>query len=260
MKLSSITLGSISSLCLGTALALTAASAAAGPVSQWDSSWTKMAADDTVGAGGFVDPGWGGQAFDAEYLYYKWDGPVLSIGLQSGFDLTTGHVATGGKDYYAGDLALSFDGNASNYEYAVDFGLFTADYGGKKVDATSDDPTDTGIDGAGLYSVSQWNTNVAFPQSNPFAMDLGTLVRSLTQNFSGDEIVGGDRSFYRVVSIDLSGLNISSNVAMHWTMSCGNDVIEGITRSTVKVPEPGTLALLSTGLLGLGIVRRRRRA
>ena len=258
MKLSSITLGSISSLCLGAALALTAGPAAAGLVSQWDASWTKMAADDTVGSGGFVDPGWGGQAFDAEYLYYKWDGPVLSIGLQSGFDLTTGHVATGGKDYYAGDLALSFDGNASNYEYAVDFGLYTEDYSGKKVDATADDPSDTGIDTAGLYSVSQWNTNVAFPQSNPFAMDRGMLIRTIT-NISGNEIVDGDRSFYRIVSIDLSGLNLTSNVAMHWTMSCGNDVIDGITRSTVKVPEPGTLALLGSGLFGLGLVRRRRR-
>jgi hypothetical protein len=123
MKLSSITLSSITSYCVGITFALTAASAAAGPVSQWDSSWTQVAADDTVGPGGFVDPGWGGQAFDAEYLYYKWSGSVLSIGVQSGFNLTTGLVASGGKNYYAGDLALSFDSNASNYEYAVDFCL-----------------------------------------------------------------------------------------------------------------------------------------
>jgi hypothetical protein len=235
----------------------------AGPVSQI-ASWRQAADDDGVGAGGFVGPGWGGQAFDAEYLYYKWSGSVLSIGLQSGFDLVTGVVASGGKKYYAGDLALSFDGNASTYEYAIDFGLYTEDYSGKKVDATADDATDTGSDVAGLYSVSQWNTTVAFPQSNPFAMDRGTLIRALADpNYPGQQNIAGfdstEGSFYRIVSIDLSGLNLGPNFAMHWTMSCGNDVLDGVTRETVKVPEPGTLALFGTGLLGLALVRRRRR-
>ena len=81
----------------------------------FDSSWTQIASEDYVGPSGYVNPGYGGQDFDAEYLYYKLAGTTLSIGLQSGFNLVTGSVYYSGKTYYAGDLALSIDGNTSTY-------------------------------------------------------------------------------------------------------------------------------------------------
>jgi len=57
----------------------------------------------------------------AEYLYKK-QGNSLAIALQTGFDVETGKQRHGRRDYYAGDLALSFDGDSSSYEYAFDFG------------------------------------------------------------------------------------------------------------------------------------------
>jgi len=216
--------------------------------------WTQIADDDGVNNGGYVNPGYGGQPFDAEYLAYKLVGNTLSIGLQAGFDLVDGHLVSGSANYYAGDLALSFDGNTSTYEYAFDFGLLTNNYGGNLVDADSSNPD--GIDTAGLYTVSTWDLDVYYTVSNPFAMDEGTIVTGSNGTTSAGQ--DGD-SYWRTVSFDISSLGLSSDFTLdaHWTMSCGNDAING--RGDVHVPEPATMLLFGTGLAGLaGLVTRRK--
>ncbi|HCW91017.1 MAG TPA: PEP-CTERM sorting domain-containing protein [Marinobacter sp.] len=41
-------------------------------------------------------------------------------------------------------------------------------------------------------------------------------------------------------------------IGLRWSMTCANDIVEG----SYTVPEPGTLALLGLGLLGLGLRKR----
>ena len=58
-------------------------------------------------------------------------------------------------------------------------------------------------------------------------------------------------------TIDLSGTSLadSSQIALHWGMTCANDVIEG------EIPAPVILLLMATGLLGVGVttaVKRKR--
>lgn len=244
----------------------------AAPLSAWDSSWTQFANDDGYTSNGYVNPGWGGQAFDAEYLYYKRTGNTLSIGLQTGFDLSDGRQQYGSDWYFAGDLALSFDGDTSGsggsgYEYGVDFGLLTKDYSAHHKalgDATGrvDMGSGNGIDPAGLYRNVGWNNGVYshFHVSDPFAMDAGTLVTGAGFSQStGSGMAGGETSYYRSVSFDLTalGLDLTQPIDLdaHWTMSCGNDAIDG----HASVPEPGALILMASGLFGLVGIRRLRR-
>ena len=57
--------------------------------------------------------------------------------------------------------------------------------------------------------------------------------------------------------VDLAALGLDGQIGLHWTMSCGNDVIEGVVPATASLPEPATMLLLGAGLSGLAAYRRR---
>lgn len=64
-----------------------------------------------------------------------------------------------------------------------------------------------------------------------------------------------------LLSLSIDMLNEWSNVkefGFHWTMTCGNDVIEGA--APAPVPEPTTIFLFGTGLVGLASFSRKKAA
>ncbi len=225
--------------------------------------WNVLAADDGVGNNGFVDPGWGGQAFDAEYLVYQLDGNTLKIGLQTGFNIIDGSQVHGGKTYYAGDLGLSFDTNDDTYEYAYDAGKETKNKDGDNVEADADASAGDGKDAEGIYKVTRWNEGINFDVSNPFAMDDGAIESSaFVDSGFGSEAISGELSYFRWVQLDLieilGGNWDTFTLSAHWTMSCGNDAIEG-SADVAPVPEPATMLLFGTGLAGLAGLRSRKK-
>ncbi|MCP3928862.1 MAG: PEP-CTERM sorting domain-containing protein [Bacteroidetes bacterium] len=256
-----------------------------------DDSWTEFSYSGGAllnGApDGIIAPGGGGQSFDTEYLFYKYnaDSNDLSIGLQTGFDVVDGHVRYNHRDYYAGDLALSFDGdvtigdsNESNYgntyEYAVDFGLFTRDSTGETIES-ADSGGSNGKDPAGLYRVARWDNDITQSSSSPFAMDWSDdeeySVTSLTDNSAGSGYVartshsGSNKSYWRTVTFNLDNivaLGDEFTVDAHWTMSCGNDAINGRTTlasNDTPVPEPSILALFGIGSLGMTFAGKKKK-
>ncbi len=301
------------------------------PFDFWSSDGWEVITD----ADGATTPGSGGQAFDTEYLYYKYNESTneISVGLQTGFDIIDGRLDYNNHAYYAGDLALSFDGvgandtNSSNnstnsdaysatYEYAIDFGLQTKTYNYGIIEASgaddynndgdlndsmtinysqtsdrtfSEGDNNDGVDQAGLYAVSEWNNDIYYTSSSPFAMDEGTLLQSIaftntglsngdissnpgTNSYGGGfsdgtNNSGTDASYFRVVTFSLDNIvDLASNftVDAHWTMSCGNDFINGnesyaASNPSNPVPEPSILALFSMGFLSMGLIAYRRR-
>ena len=265
----------------------------ADPLNVWN-GWTEFQTSDNVGniedyVGShdyngtmydeYVNPGWGGQDFDAEYLFYQYDvaSTTLSIGLQTGFDIIEGLVNHVGKDYYAGDLALSF-GGLNYFNYGIDFG-FGAQYG-YYTDTSSVQPVQG--QNAGLYSVSSWNNNVysGYTASNPFAISAGSAVDnagfSSSSGFGLSDTSNNLTSYYQKVSFNVSKIAEQLNAPgpellklsdfsfkAHWTMSCGNDAIDGegviFQRGYHHAPEPATFVLMFLGLLGLVGVRRMKK-
>lgn len=177
---------------------------------------------------------------------------------------------------FAGDVFLSSDGwtpNSTGTNYSSDSFynggeeweyVLSMDglYDGEKL-----------IGEVNLYKVDQNNGEIEFPEvvlastggnyrvgqeyrwisDNSAQFSLGTGSWSLdgnteTMSFYLDSINGG---------MTLADYGLDGELGVHWTETCGNDVVEGVGGD--PVPEPATMLLFGTGLAGLAGLRSRKK-
>lgn len=211
--------------------------------------------------GGYLSPGWGGQAYDAEAMYLTWytkaDGQTyLALGLITGHDPST---PTTGNSYGRGDFAIDFGRDGS-----FEFGVLTANrsstlHQGDVVSTTNADWA------TGLWSAP----GVYDPAHSPYitkvntGTDVGNASMVISSSFGNMGTLGGNHWFYEVeIPVSVFGNHWTGNTPsesfdVQWTMLCANDIII-IDPPAATVSEPASLAL-TLGALGLAGMARRRR-
>lgn len=185
------------------------------------------------------------QAWDLEAFFLT----DTTLTMAGGYNF----ISYGGFD--SGDLFLDISDFDSGSTYGYDYAL--------KLDITNNKYSVYTLDKDSTFIKAFYYQN---RNSNPWRYNaeienlIGSFSLSYLWGLNDDDfetkLIGGAGTHYSI-SLDLSDFLVSgTEFIAHYTMGCGNDNLMG--KGTTSVPEPATLMLLGTGLLGIGLITKRK--
>lgn len=199
----------------------------------------------------------------------SYDGKDI-IGDASLFEISKMEVSFVSPDMMAVDVYSRYFNNIGMYETQLgDLFVSTDGYGGDGEDweyalQLDDYSGGTSAGALNLYEVEEGNIiessapdRYIYRAEQEVQYDSSNLTSLGTGSWELFNIGGSDEDDYLRFAIAYDFGDVSE-FGFHWTMTCGNDVIEG--GAPAPVPEPATALLFGAGLAGLaGVVRRKKK-